>query len=84
MSPGGETGRRKGLKIPRPNGRAGSSPAPGTIYFASNTTPSFFAASTETEDSSISREKFPLSCGELCSPILILGEEEVNVGIVGL
>src|SRR5687767_1168695 len=29
--PGGETGRRKGLKIPRPQGRAGSSPAPGTI-----------------------------------------------------
>ena len=28
--PGGGTGRRKGLKIPRPNGRAGSRPAPGT------------------------------------------------------
>ena len=31
-SPGGEIGRRKGLKIPRPHGRAGSIPAPGTIY----------------------------------------------------
>ncbi len=30
-SPGGEIGRHKGLKIPRLNGRAGSSPAPGTI-----------------------------------------------------
>ena len=30
-SPGGEIGRRKGLKIPRPHGRAGSIPAPGTI-----------------------------------------------------
>ncbi len=29
--PGGEIGRRKGLKIPRPKGRAGSTPAPGTI-----------------------------------------------------
>ena len=29
--PGGEIGRRKGLKIPRPHGRAGSIPAPGTI-----------------------------------------------------
>ena len=29
-SPGGEIGRRKGLKIPRPHGRAGSIPAPGT------------------------------------------------------
>ena len=28
--PGGETGRRKGLKIPRPYGCAGSTPAPGT------------------------------------------------------
>jgi hypothetical protein len=31
-SPGGEIGRRKGLKIPRPYGRAGSIPAPGTIF----------------------------------------------------
>ena len=30
LSPGGEIGRRKGLKIPRPHGRAGSIPAPGT------------------------------------------------------
>ena len=28
--PGGETGRRKGLKIPRPQGHTGSSPVPGT------------------------------------------------------
>ena len=35
MSPGGETGRRKGLKIPRPCGRAGSSPAPGTTNLIS-------------------------------------------------
>ena len=28
--PGGETGRRKGLKIPRRELHAGSSPAPGT------------------------------------------------------
>src|SRR5690348_12286883 len=28
--PGGETGRRKGLKIPRLRGRTGSSPVPGT------------------------------------------------------
>ena len=28
--PDGEIGRRKGLKIPRPLGRAGSTPAPGT------------------------------------------------------
>ena len=28
--PGGETGIRKGLKIPRPQGHAGSTPAPGT------------------------------------------------------
>ena len=27
-----EFGRHKGLKIPRPLGRAGSSPAPGTIF----------------------------------------------------
>ena len=30
-SPGGEIGRRNGLKIPRRQLRAGSSPAPGTI-----------------------------------------------------
>ncbi len=29
--PGGETGRRKRLKISRPSGHAGSTPAPGTI-----------------------------------------------------
>ena len=28
--PGGETGRRMGLKIPRPHGHVGSSPTPGT------------------------------------------------------
>ncbi len=33
--PGGEIGRRKGLKIPRLNGRAGSIPAPGTIHCTS-------------------------------------------------
>src|SRR5690606_11741221 len=27
---GGETGRRRGLKIPRPRGHVGSSPTPGT------------------------------------------------------
>ena len=32
LSPGGGIGRRKGLKIPRPYGRAGSIPAPGTIF----------------------------------------------------
>jgi hypothetical protein len=32
LSPGGEIGRRKGLKIPRGQLRAGSSPAPGTKY----------------------------------------------------
>ena len=31
ICPGGEIGRRKGLKIPRWRHRAGSSPAPGTI-----------------------------------------------------
>ena len=30
MSPGGETGRHEGLKIPWKRFRAGSSPAPGT------------------------------------------------------
>ena len=30
--PGGEIGRRKGLKIPRWHHHAGSTPAPGTIY----------------------------------------------------
>lgn len=30
--PGGEIGRHKGFKIPRTQVRAGSSPAPGTIY----------------------------------------------------
>ena len=29
--PGGEIGRRKGLKIPRGQPRSGSTPAPGTI-----------------------------------------------------
>ena len=32
LSPGGEIGRHKGLKIPRRQLRAGSSPAPGTIF----------------------------------------------------
>ena len=32
--PDGEIGRRKGLKIPRPLGRAGSTPAPGTSFHA--------------------------------------------------
>ena len=32
--PGGGIGRHKGLKIPRLNGRAGSIPAPGTIFRA--------------------------------------------------
>src|SRR5690606_10649105 len=36
--PGGETGRRKGLKIPRGRPRAGSSPAPGTTRSAHATT----------------------------------------------
>ena len=31
-SPGGETGIRMGLKIPRPQGHAGSTPAPGTSH----------------------------------------------------
>ena len=30
--PGGGIGRHKGLKIPRQQWHAGSSPAPGTIY----------------------------------------------------
>ena len=30
--PGGGIGRHKGLKIPRQQWRAGSSPAPGTIF----------------------------------------------------
>jgi hypothetical protein len=34
LCPGGEIGRHKGFKIPRSKGRAGSSPAPGTIYTA--------------------------------------------------
>ena len=34
VCPGGETGIRKGLKIPRPQGLAGSSPAPGTILMS--------------------------------------------------
>ncbi len=32
--PDGETGIRKGLKIPRPQGYAGSTPAPGTTHHA--------------------------------------------------
>ena len=32
--PGGGIGRHKGLKIPRQQWRAGSSPAPGTTYRA--------------------------------------------------
>ena len=32
VCPGGETGRRKGLKIPREQSRAGSTPALGTIH----------------------------------------------------
>ena len=32
MGPGGEIGRRKGLKIPREQSLAGSSPAPGTKH----------------------------------------------------
>ena len=35
LGPGGEIGRRKGLKIPRWQHRAGSSPAPGTILHPS-------------------------------------------------
>ena len=38
--PGGGIGRRKGLKIPRLHGRAGSIPAPGTI-FKNNDLPCF-------------------------------------------
>jgi hypothetical protein len=34
LCPGGEIGRHKGFKIPRSKGRAGSSPAPGTISSA--------------------------------------------------
>jgi hypothetical protein len=30
LCPDGETGRRKGLKIPRPQGHVGSIPTPGT------------------------------------------------------
>ncbi len=33
LSPGGGIGRHKGLKIPRRQLRAGSSPAPGTRNF---------------------------------------------------
>src|SRR5262245_65481957 len=44
-SPGGETGRHKGLKIPRPQGHAGSTPAPGTTAKrTSKMTAKFFAA----------------------------------------
>ena len=32
LCPGGGIGRHTGFKIPRLNGRAGSSPAPGTIF----------------------------------------------------
>ena len=34
FSPGGGIGRHKGLKIPRQQWRAGSSPAPGTTTFS--------------------------------------------------
>lgn len=33
--PGGETGIRKGLKIPRPQGHVGSTPTPGTMKASS-------------------------------------------------
>jgi hypothetical protein len=36
VCPGGETGRRKGLKIPREQSRAGSTPALGTILHLLN------------------------------------------------
>ncbi len=36
ISPGGEIGRRKGLKIPRWKHRAGSIPALGTIFKINN------------------------------------------------
>jgi hypothetical protein len=32
--PGGEIGRHKGLKIPRPQGHTGSIPVPGTTSFS--------------------------------------------------
>ena len=35
VSPGGGIGRRYGLKIRCPKGRAGSIPAPGTIFLTS-------------------------------------------------
>ena len=35
MCPGGETGKRKGLKIPRSQELAGSTPAPGTTAVVS-------------------------------------------------
>ena len=38
VSPGGEIGRRKGLKIPRSKGRAGSIPALGTIFIINDLT----------------------------------------------
>jgi hypothetical protein len=44
IRPDGETGRRKGLKIPRPQGYAGSIPAPGTNR--SRLTKAFTAASS--------------------------------------
>jgi hypothetical protein len=40
--PGGGIGRRKGLKIPRPQGRAGSTPAPGTKASQSMVLPADF------------------------------------------
>lgn len=33
---GGEIGRRSGLKTRRPYGRAGSTPAPGTMFSLAN------------------------------------------------
>ena len=39
VCPGGGIGRHKGLKIPRQQWRAGSSPAPGTTSYAYILTP---------------------------------------------
>ena len=50
VSPGGEIGRRKGLKIPRWQHRAGSSPAPGTLeIYSSSKSPSSSPSSSKSK-----------------------------------
>src|SRR5690606_22759988 len=67
--PNGEIGRRRRLKISRPQGHAGSSPASGTIHHAGY---SGFSASSQVAENELSITGQSPSCSYLTALLVVL------------